>query len=77
MTLMPVPEDWHGWGVQGKSLHVGPLPGRKQICLYFHEGSVIHAVAFFKTEDHAREVLQWLDTLAASRFVIDTLEDQR
>lgn len=75
-TLMPVPDEWHGWAVQGKALHVGSLPGRKQICLYFHEGSRIRTVAFFKTDEQAREVLQWLDTLAASRFVLDTLNQE-
>lgn len=68
--------EWHGWSAMGSNLHVGELPGRKQIVLYTmtHNGSVIHPLAYFKTPEDARTCLDFLDKLAASRFVLDTLE---
>jgi hypothetical protein len=56
----------HGWRVGAKSIHVGELPGRKQACLYVQEGSVIRTLAFFATEEKAREALEMLDRLVAS-----------
>jgi hypothetical protein len=57
----------HGWGppsMQG-SIHVGELPGRKQLCLYEEEGSIIRVLAFFKTPEQAQKTLDYLDALAA------------
>lgn len=66
--------DWHGWRVQNVSLHVGELPGRKQVCLYTMDNNTIRTRAFFKRREDAEAVLRWIDTLAASRLVLDTLE---
>jgi len=69
-------ERWHGWTVAGKSLHVGPLPGRKSICLYTSEANVgLVPLAYFRSEGDAATCLAWLDRLAGSRFVLDTLEE--
>lgn len=59
---MPDHDDWHGWRVRGMALHVGPLPGRKSICLYRLDGSVIDVLAYFKSEQQARKCLEFLDT---------------
>ena len=68
--------EWHGWRVMDTNLHVGALPGRKQIVLYTmtNGGTTIHPLAFFKSENDARTALDFLDKLAGSRFVLDTLE---
>lgn len=52
-------------GKEKVSLHVGRLPGRKQLCLYGHNGSpsVINVYAFFPTEAKAVETLAILDRL--------------
>lgn len=59
----------HGYrpGNMRGAIHVGHLPGRKQICLYEIEGGVIRTLAFFKTEEKARKALDYLDALAAWR----------
>ena len=63
--------DWHGWrrGHAGceqtyGGLHVGPLPGRKQIALYTEIQGVITTLAYFKDEVLARRALEELDKLA-------------
>ena len=47
------------------SLHIGHLPGRKQICLYGHNGnpSCINVYAFFPSEEKAAQALAILDRL--------------
>ena len=62
--------DWHGWsrrtGYTGRSLHIGPLPGRKSICLYtmdYTNGAVMYVHAYFRNEDEARRALETLDGL--------------
>ena len=47
------------------SLHVGRLPGRKQVCLYGHNGTpgLLRVYAYFPTEELAREALSILDRL--------------
>lgn len=54
--------DWHGWqfGDRGR-LHIGPLPGRKSICVYTIQGSVLHVHAYARSEDEARALLAFLD----------------
>lgn len=37
-------------------------------------GCVIHPLAYFKTPEDAQTCLDFLDKLAGSRFVLDTLE---
>lgn len=55
---------WHGWSRGDNiALYIGRLPGRKSICLYTVEGSVLRTHAFFKNEEDAKEVLQLLDHL--------------
>lgn len=68
--------EWHGWSVMGFNLHVGELPSRKQVVLYtmINDGTTIHPLAYFKTPEDARICLDFLDKLATSRFVLDTLE---
>ena len=57
--------EWHGWARRGDNvaLHIGELPGRKSVCLYEIDGSVIRTLAFFKDVDKARRALQLLDRL--------------
>lgn len=62
--------DWHGWsrtkGFSGRALHVGPLPGRKSICLYtmdYTDGAAMHVHAYFRSETEARRALATLDEL--------------
>lgn len=60
-------QDWHGWTVGDVSVHVGPLPGRKSVCLYAVNGGALHTLAFFRTEYDAQSCLWFLDKLARSR----------
>lgn len=54
--------EWHGWQIgQRGTLHVGPLPGRKQICVYLIEGSVMRTVAFCRTEAEGLRLVAFLD----------------
>lgn len=54
--------DWHGWKIGERgTLHVGPLPGRRSICVYLIEGSVMRTVAFARDEDDARRLVSFLD----------------
>lgn len=54
--------DWHGWEFPGiGTIHIGPVPTRKSICLYTIQGSVMDVHAYFRTEDHARTLLTFLD----------------
>lgn len=73
MTLHSEPSwgDWHGWSrsaepYRGVALHVGPLPGRKSICLYsmdYRDGAVMSVHAYFRSEEEARRALAVLDEL--------------
>jgi hypothetical protein len=59
--------DWHGWSIsEDKAIHVGHLPGRKSVCLYTMEGSVLKVRAYFRSEQDAREFLEALDSLATT-----------
>jgi hypothetical protein len=62
--------DFHGWRIGGKALHVGELPGRKQVCLYVLDGATIRTLAFFATEEKATEAMEMLDKIANSTGVI-------
>ncbi len=62
--------DWHGWsrsrGLNGRALHIGPLPGRKSICLYtmdYRDGAIMRVHAYFRNEDEARDALATLDEI--------------
>lgn len=65
MTAVSEPErEWHGWQIPGKgALHVGPLPGRKSICVYTVQGTVLQVHAYARSEDEAWELLQFLDRI--------------
>lgn len=66
---MSARDEWHGWSREGSALalHVGPLPGRKSICLYSIDGSVIRTHAFFRDEQSAREAMGVLESLILPR----------
>lgn len=64
--------DWHGWRRTNNKvhtekteggLHVGPLPGRKQIALYTELYGDIVPLAYFKTESLAELALEAFDRL--------------
>ena len=60
--------DWHGWRVGGTVIHVGYLPGRKSCCLYTTKdvqphGAVMDVLAYFRSEEHAKQCLDILDRL--------------
>ena len=61
---------WHGWlqtrlgpECTNGSLHIGPLPGRKQVALYIEGEGVINVLAYFKSEASAEWALRAIDTL--------------
>lgn len=54
---------WHGWGGDGWSLHVGPLPGRKSVCLYSHIGSIVEPLAYFRDDESAFRALAMFDRI--------------
>lgn len=56
--------DWHGYSVNEVSYFVTKHPARKSITLLRQDGSVAQAAAYFRTEEHARMFLAWLDELA-------------
>jgi hypothetical protein len=58
-------DEWHGWSRwDGKrTLHIGPLPGRKSLCLYTMAGSVMEVHAYFRSEKEARKAMKTLDYL--------------
>jgi hypothetical protein len=70
-------DDWHGWNVVGTAVHVGPLPGRKSICLYVIEGTTLRTLAFFKSPDDAATALRMMDLLAMTdrRVVLMPLDN--
>lgn len=57
-------DEWHGWSKDGMTAHVGRLPGRKSVCLYRLDGSVIEPLAYFPDADKARKCMQFIDALA-------------
>lgn len=67
-------EEWHGWGWKDNrrpDLHIGPLPGRKQLCLYLEDhtdGNVsIRVLAYFKHRRDAYAALCAIDLLMGFR----------
>lgn len=62
--------EWHGWSTtaepyKGESLHIGPLPGRKSICLYTmdYDKGTMFVHAYFRNEGEAKHALDTLDNL--------------
>ncbi len=65
-------DEWYGWSrdglYKGKTLHIGPLPGRKSICLYtmdYTDGAIMKIHAYFRNEKEAKEALATLEYLLA------------
>lgn len=56
---------WHGWGTDHWSLHIGPLPGRKSVCLYYMSGAVLDTLAFFRDYESAFRALAMIDKVVA------------
>jgi hypothetical protein len=56
---------WHGFrkAAGGPALHIGPIPGRKQIALTIVENNRTTAEAYFSSEYGALETLHLLDSL--------------
>lgn len=59
--------DWHGWEFRdGTKLHIGPVPTRKSVCIYTVEDSVMHVIAYCRSEEEGRRLLRFLDRALAS-----------
>lgn len=54
---------WHGWGTDAWALHVGPLPGRKSVCLYYESGCIIDPLAYFRDDESAFRALAIIDNI--------------
>lgn len=65
MTPMDIEsQDWHGWRVGDVTYNVGHYPTRKGVVLYRSRGIESEPVAYFRSEEQARDFLGWLDKLA-------------
>ena len=51
-----------------KSIYIGNLPGRKQVCLYVVDAGILDVLAYFKTHEKAQQALNWLDTLSEAEW---------
>lgn len=56
--------EWSQLTIEDEGYGVGPLPGRKQVCLYKVGPGWIRAVAFFRDEDDARQFLEFMVKLS-------------
>ncbi len=54
---------FHGWSRYGRTIHVGPVPGRKAIALYRVVGSTVDVLAYFRDESAARRFLGDIDKM--------------
>ena len=62
--MMAEESEWHGWSRDGVgAIHVGPLPGRKSICVYTIQGSVLNVHAYCRNEEDAKSLLDFLDRM--------------
>lgn len=75
--------EWHGWVLtetvrepaifgrkedrKHRALHIGPLPGRKQIAIYLVDGCTGTPAGYFRDEESARLVMGFIDG------IVDTL----
>jgi AAA+ ATPase superfamily predicted ATPase len=57
MTELP---EIAGIKIGKKGLYIGYLPGRKNPQLYFLEGGLLRTVAFFRKDEEAKEVRDFL-----------------
>lgn len=63
--------EWHGWSrsklpYKGEALHVGPLPGRKSICVYsidYTKGAKMNVHAYCRSVEEGEALLGVLDRL--------------
>lgn len=59
--------EWHGWArserIGARSLHIGPLPGRRSIALYEQQGGRLRVYAYFRSEFAAEDARALLDYL--------------
>ncbi len=56
--------EWCSLEIEGEGYGVGPLPGRKQVCLYKIGRGFIQTVAFFRDEDEASQFLKFMVRLS-------------
>ena len=68
------PEEWHGWGWEDNrrpDLHIGPVPGRKRLCLFLEERvdgqTVIRVLATFRYARDAYAAMAAIDLLTGHR----------
>ena len=64
--------EWHGYGLiqpdgTREALHIGPMRGRKAICLYIVSGVNGYPLAYFRSAADARRALAFIERLAATR----------
>ena len=57
------------FGTEKKSIYIGNLPHRKQVCLYVVDNGILDVLAYFKTHEKAQTALDWLDVLTDSEPV--------
>jgi hypothetical protein len=62
---------WHVWEVlrgtthrDGDNLNIAVIPGRKSSCLYTTKDGVLNLLAYFKTEEKAKEACRIIDLIA-------------
>lgn len=63
--------DWHGYKIGERSLNVGKLWGRKRICLYEVNGSIVTPLAYFLDEESAKIALDMIDAIMRAKLYID------
>lgn len=80
---MKKPIEYHGWSLTNLtdprlqySLHIGMLPGRKSVCLYFQRDAVIYTLAYFANEKRARMAMNVLDRLILGGSTARELADE-
>ena len=52
--------EWYGGGIGDTVLHIGPLPGRKQVALYMLKGASMTPLAYFVDETAAKQALEFI-----------------
>lgn len=62
---------WNGWRRSDKdyALHIGLIPGRKQIAIYAMTkgGSVLEPLGYFRSEEAAEKALEMLNELVGEQ----------
>lgn len=61
--------EWHGWkraDGKGPSLHIGPLPGRSRIAMWLEDGGLLRTLAYFDSEEKARQAMEIIDEMTGS-----------